>query len=195
MICIRFIFCTLLANIIKHMKLYIYFFFLGAILIFTSDMALIANNQTYLHNLTHHSFFNQVFHIPNNKSTGTKLVADLRKKQNIINNTIDNINVTAKTEKLDSAQNNKIVKIWEVNEGVLNIAVALSDTQSVIKIAVYNMLGKEIKKIFTGLPTNKNEDGNYIFSSETALNVPKGVYIIVVQGAQFRIAEKYIFTK
>ncbi len=166
------------------MKKNIHIFIINIIFIFSGYTVLIANNQIYLNDLKYFISTVSNYNTYNNISSGTKLVANNSKKQN-----------TNYFSKSDSVQNNRIKKIWESSDGILNIAVTLSDTQSTIKIAVYNMLGKELKKIFTGLPTIKNDDGDYVFSSETALNVPKGVYIIVVQGSQFRIAEKYIFTK
>ncbi len=96
---------------------------------------------------------------------------------------------------IDTTSVNKIIKIWENNSGILNVIANLEDGKKSIKINVYNMLGKEVKKIFSGIPVNKNSNGEYYFSSETALELPRGVYILVIQGAEFRIAEKFILTK
>ena len=97
--------------------------------------------------------------------------------------------------KLDTTNKNKIVKIWENNSGVLNITAKLNDNKKNIKVIVYNMLGKEVSILFNGVPVNKNSDGDYYFVSDTSLELPRGVYILVIQGIDFRIAEKFILTK
>lgn len=57
------------------------------------------------------------------------------------------------------------------------------------------MLGKEMRKIFEGIPNEKNEEGYYIFTSDTPVNLPKNIYILVIQGLTFKIADKFVVTK
>ncbi|MPN21696.1 hypothetical protein SDC9_169076 [bioreactor metagenome] len=116
------------------------------------------------------------------KVDGTKIVNSNTKKQEVVSNA-------------DTQTKNAIKKIWEGNDGLLNVMVELADDKYEVKINVYNLLGKEVKKIYQGLPPNKNNEGYYVFTSQTQLNLPKNVYILVIQGSGFRIADRFIVAK
>jgi len=117
------------------------------------------------------------------KTDGIKVVNDNSKKQD------------EQVPNPDSLTKNSIKKIYENNDGLLNVIVELADEKSEVKLYVCNLLGKEVAKIYQGLPTNKNNDGYFVFTSQTHLNLPKSVYIVVLQGNTFKIAEKFIVTK
>ena len=84
---------------------------------------------------------------------------------------------------------NSIQKVWSKNEQFY-IRLSLMDYQSDITLTAYNMLGKEVLKIHQGAP--KPKDSLYEFSSS---DLPNGVYFCVLQGKNFRDAEKFIVSR
>jgi hypothetical protein len=118
---------------------------------------------------------------------GTKVVSNNHKKREG--------QVVNAQPKNNEQPKNSIKKIFEENDGTLNVVVELVDDKSEVKISVFNMLGKEVKKIYQGLPSEKNDDGYYVFDSQTPLNLPKNVYILVVQGNTFKIADRFIIAR
>lgn len=90
------------------------------------------------------------------------------------------------TDNLDST---KISKIWESN-GQIRIEVTLQKKGVDITLKVYNMLGKEIKTIYTG-PQSKEKDEYQFNSSE----LPNGIYICMLIGTTFRDTEKFIISR
>jgi hypothetical protein len=122
------------------------------------------------------------------KVDGTKVVNNNSKKNGVTN-------LNAENQFKSELTKNSIKKIWEGNDGFLNVVAELSDAQSEVKITIYNMLGKEVKKVYSGLPEEKDEDGYYIFTSQAPLNLPKNIYILVIQGNTFKVADKFIIAK
>ena len=129
--------------------------------------------------------------ITNNHPVITKEISAGTKFANVFTNSNNN---TKKREE-PAKKKNKIVEIIEDNNGILNIVAEIEDAKSEIKITIFNMLGKEVRKVFQGIPTEKNDDRQYVFTSKNPLNLPKNVYILVIQGDTFRIAEKFIAIK
>lgn len=84
---------------------------------------------------------------------------------------------------------NSILKIWSKSEQFY-VKISLADYQSDIALTAYNMLGKEVLKIHQGTP--KPKEYLYEFSST---DLPNGVYICVLQGRNFRDAEKFIVSR
>ena len=92
-------------------------------------------------------------------------------------------------------QTNKIVRIWLGSDGLINATAEIKDDKEEVKIFIYNLLGKEISKIYDGLPNEKDEDGNYKFTSQSPLNLPNNIYILVIRGTSYKIADKFIISK
>ena len=92
-------------------------------------------------------------------------------------------------------QTNKIVKIWIGSDGILNATAEIHDNKEEVKIFIYNLLGKELNKIYDGLPTEKDNEGYYKFTSSTPINLPFNIYILVMQGTSYKIADKFIISK
>lgn len=90
---------------------------------------------------------------------------------------------------VSSDTSNSIQRVWSKNEQFY-IRVSLMDYQSDVTLTAYNMLGKEVLKIHQGTP--KPKDTLYEFSSS---ELPNGVYICVLQGKNFRDAEKFIVSR
>lgn len=89
---------------------------------------------------------------------------------------------------VDSNSNNRILQVWTTaNE--LNVKVQVSDKKKQINITVYNMLGKEVIKVYEGYHY-RDEDA---YTSN--INLPNGIYICVLRGNGFKNAEKFIVSK
>lgn len=103
---------------------------------------------------------------------------------------IDNFNklVSDKKVETDTTVTNKILRVWYTSTD-LNIKIQVIDKNKNITIKVYNMLGKEILKVYEG--THINDE--FTYSSQN--NLPNGIYICVLQGDNFRNAEKIIISR
>ncbi|MDR0926520.1 MAG: hypothetical protein LBO69_01975 [Ignavibacteria bacterium] len=119
------------------------------------------------------------------KTDGTKIAPDNVKKN-------DTRSTPTNTE---PKQSNSIKKIWEGTDGLLNVEADIADDKDEVKIVVYNMLGKEVRKVFQGIPAEKNAEGHYLFNSQTNINLPKNVYILVIQGTTFKIADRFVIAR
>lgn len=167
------------------MKQYIQFFSIFILFIVVSFQDVIANDYNELYGKSNDYTTD---YLDNYQEAGTKVVGNYR-KQKKYKKEIQRI------DEADTNNRNKIKKIWENSSGVLNVTANLIDTNIAVKINAYNMLGKKVAEVFSGIPSNKNGDGEYHFTSDTATNLPKGVYVLVIQSSRFRIAEKFIITK
>ncbi|MEI6091728.1 MAG: T9SS type A sorting domain-containing protein [bacterium] len=90
---------------------------------------------------------------------------------------------------VDTLTSSKITKIWETN-GQVHVEVTLVKKGVDITLKVYNMLGKEIRTIYTG-PQTKDKDEYQFNSSE----LPNGIYICMLIGTTFRDTEKFIISR
>lgn len=89
-----------------------------------------------------------------------------------------------------SSTGNHISKIW--NNGQ-NFIVKLTITQfkdRIIKLTLVNLLGKEVKEIYEGLP--KDNDWEYTFPF---YDIPNGVYLCVLSSSDYRDAKKIVISK
>ncbi len=83
----------------------------------------------------------------------------------------------------------RIKSIKETKDG-LTLTVELADDQQVLTVSAYNLLGKKVLDIYHG--------GEKAGTREYPLNtnsIPSGIYICVVQGDNFRLAEKFFVSK
>jgi hypothetical protein len=90
---------------------------------------------------------------------------------------------------VDTLTQNKITKVWETN-GQVRVEVTLQKKGVDITLKVYNMLGKEIKTIYTGTQSKDKEE--YQFNSS---ELPNGIYICMLVGSTFRDTEKFIVSR
>ncbi len=88
----------------------------------------------------------------------------------------------------DTSISNKVLQVWATSTD-LNVKIQVSDKNKQINITVYNMLGKEIVKVFEGLHVRENDP--YTVN----INMPNGIYICVLRGDGFRNAEKFIISR
>lgn len=94
----------------------------------------------------------------------------------------EQVNVAADTS-------SQIVKIWNRGDQFY-IQLNLADYNSDVSLSAYNLIGKEVKKIYHGAAKSKGE--YYEFSSE---EMPNGVYFCILQGKNFRSVSKFIISK
>ena len=73
---------------------------------------------------------------------------------------------------------------------VLTVRIELARDESQVEIGVYNMLGKKIMDVHRGA------SGRGVHEYTTAIqDLPEGVYVCVMQGADFRKAEKFYLSR
>ena len=101
---------------------------------------------------------------------------------------IDKINMNIETVEADTNINNQILQVW-YSKTELKVKIKVKDKNKTISIVVYNMLGKEVLRVYDGVHT-RDEDDYYI-----NYNLPNGIYICVLQGDNFRDAEKFIISR
>lgn len=99
----------------------------------------------------------------------------------------DNFSLINKVE-ADTNISNRILQVW-TSANDLNVKIQVSDKNKVINITVYNMLGKEIIKVYEGLHVRESDP--YTVNK----NIPNGIYICVLRGDGFRHAEKFIISR
>lgn len=96
--------------------------------------------------------------------------------------------ITGKVEN-DTVKTNSIINIWNSNE-IYNVRVHVRDKDSEIDIGIFNMLGKEVMKVYKGVVGNN--EAIYEFNAD---KLPNGVYLCVLQGRNFRDVEKFIVSR
>lgn len=109
----------------------------------------------------------------------------------IFDNIKNNGNVFFYSQEADtSTSGNKISKIWNDNQ---NFRIKLYITQykdQSIRLSLYNLLGKEVKVIYEGVPLDN--DYEYTFPY---LDLPNGVYLCVLNGHFYRDTKKIVISK
>jgi len=70
------------------------------------------------------------------------------------------------------------------------VYLEIENPEQKIKIIVYNLLGKKVLDIYEGKPKDPSQP--YEFS---VAELPKGIFLLVVVGDNFRLREKLVVTK
>jgi hypothetical protein len=89
-----------------------------------------------------------------------------------------------------STSGNKITKIWSDNQ---NFRIKLLITQykdQSIKLSLYNLLGKEVRIIYEGVPYDNEYEYTFPY-----LDLPNGVYLCVLNGHFYRDTKKIVISK
>jgi len=89
--------------------------------------------------------------------------------------------------KIDSARASKILAIKGRNDDY-EVSVELAQDQSRLDCGAYNLFGKRVMDIY--VTQSYEKAGRKTFTFNTA-GIPNGMYLCVVQGNNFRIAEKF----
>jgi hypothetical protein len=88
-----------------------------------------------------------------------------------------------------SRRENKII-FARATADQFSTKVELVDEQAVIDVGIYNMLGKKVIDVYRGGATKGPHDYSVGVS-----DLPEGVYICILQGENFRRAEKFYLSR
>ncbi len=98
--------------------------------------------------------------------------------------------VTSKVEQDTNRKENRIRSIRESGDRIL-LYVELEDYDQRITVSVFNLLGKKVLDVFDGYP-NKDPDIPYEIIKSS---LPKGVYLLIVLGKNFKLRDKFIVSR
>lgn len=90
----------------------------------------------------------------------------------------------------DSAIGSRIIGIREGGD-TFRLLLDLGEDQHNISINAFNLLGKKVTEIYQG-PEKAGRGKDYTFNVG---GLPNGIYICVVQGDNFRLAEKFVISR
>lgn len=89
----------------------------------------------------------------------------------------------------DTVSQNKILKVYSANNSdEFTVEIELKEEDIPIKIFIFNMLAKKVIDVYDGTPKGKE----YPFY---AGDLPNGVYLCILQGANFKHAKKFIISR
>jgi len=102
--------------------------------------------------------------------------------------------LNSKVESDTSKSLNKITRVWSNGEDRFVVRVELaSGYNGDIQLSVFNILGKEVIEIHKGqVSSNPTNSYEYEFLSS---NLPNGIYLCILNGRNFRDAEKFIVSR
>ncbi len=87
-------------------------------------------------------------------------------------------------------KSNKILSIRESERGdKIYIYIQVENPDQEIKLMVYNLLGKKVLDIYEGKPKDTSQPYELNISE-----LPKGIFLLVVIGENFRLREKIVIT-
>ncbi len=89
------------------------------------------------------------------------------------------------------SKGNRIISIRETDKGDrMAIYLQIENPDKNINIIIYNLLGKKVLDVYEGKPKDPSQP--YEFSTN---ELPKGIFLLVVIGDNFRLREKIIIAK
>ncbi|MCX7908345.1 MAG: T9SS type A sorting domain-containing protein [Ignavibacteria bacterium] len=90
-----------------------------------------------------------------------------------------------------SSKGNKILSIRETEKGdKMAVYLQIENMDKNINIVIYNLLGKKVLDVYDGKPKDPSQP--YEFSTN---ELPKGIFLLVVFGENFRLREKLVIAK
>lgn len=97
----------------------------------------------------------------------------------------------AKTQvrEADTTRSSKIVFV-RATPDIFTARVDLAVDESTLDLGIYNMLGKKVMDVYRG-PERRGEHDYSLSISE----LPEGVYICIMQGSNYRRAEKFYISR
>ncbi len=96
---------------------------------------------------------------------------------------------TRRSTAADTVRSNRIVNTYGEGDRY-TINLDLIDNQDNMRISLFNLLGKKVLDIYTGDASSGRFTHTFNVSS-----VPKGMYLCVVRGDNFQLAEKFVITR
>ena len=88
-----------------------------------------------------------------------------------------------------STVKNEITTIYSSDQINFKVRISLKEYNVPIKLTVFNMLGNLVKEIYNGTAVKGTE---YPLD---ATNLPNGLYLCILEGRNFRDAEKFIISR
>jgi hypothetical protein len=97
---------------------------------------------------------------------------------------------TNKTNGADTSRTDSRIVSVRATPDVLTVKIDLAADQPMLDLGVYNMLGKRMADVFRGPALRGEHEYNISIS-----DLPEGVYICILQGSNFRRAEKFYLSR
>jgi hypothetical protein len=182
--------------------------FSKVIIIFTLFFFLLANNRQelfgednqsfewYLFGFpytiedTCHSFLDYLFTVGGVR-TGIKFAQTELKQKNGKKITTRKNDPKINNDTTSTNKANKILSVRESERGdKFYIYIQVENPEHDIKIVVYNLLGKKVLDVYEGKPKDQSQPYELSVSE-----LPKGIFLLVVIGENFRLREKIVITR
>ncbi len=96
---------------------------------------------------------------------------------------------TANIDQDTSTIKNEILRVYTSDNLNFKVKIRLKEYIIPIKISIYNMLGNLVEEVYSGTAI---EGVDYPF---VASNLPNGFYLCILQGPNFRDAEKFTISR
>lgn len=121
----------------------------------------------------------------------TQKTSLVQPKQNSDGIIIDSkqLSKTAGIDQDTSKNKNEILKVYTSDNLKFYVRIKLKEYLIPIKIQIYNMLGNLVEEVYSGAAI---KDVEYTFD---ASNLPNGFYLCILQGPNFRDAEKFTISR
>lgn len=137
--------------------------------------------------------FSQSFnHLTNISGNSKKTVIQANSNQNLHGTKFDS-DEYSKSEisvNQDSSRiRNEIRKVYSRDQLKFIVQIQLTEYNIPIKIHIFNMLGNLVKEVYKGTAI---KDVEYDFD---ASNLPNGLYLCILEGPNFRDAEKFTISR
>jgi len=121
----------------------------------------------------------------------TSILALGTTKQQTTQTTKSTTSTQGKTQvrEADTTRTSRIVFVRATSD-VFNTRIDLVQDETTLDLGIYNMLGKKVMDVYRG-PERKGEHDYSLSISE----LPEGVYICIMQGSNYRRAEKFYISR
>jgi hypothetical protein len=103
----------------------------------------------------------------------------------------DSVSGIARRVSIDTSRNNRIIGIREHSGGIYQLELDISDNQQNLSIGIYNLLGKKVVDVHQG----SEFAGRSKMFDINVQGIPNGIYMCIVQGDNFRLAEKFYVSR
>jgi len=90
----------------------------------------------------------------------------------------------------DSSRKESRIIFARATADVFSTRVELAADENQIEVGIYNMLGKKVQDVYRGAASRGQHD-----YSQPVSDLPEGVYICIMQGSDFRRAEKFYLSR
>lgn len=88
-----------------------------------------------------------------------------------------------------SRKDNRFV-FARVAQDIFTARIEIAQDEQLLDMGIYNMLGKKVMDVYKGYSSRGQHD-----YTQAIADLPEGVYICIMQGSDFRKAEKFYFSR